>query len=91
MVKYYLKTRNSSAVKYFTRKDILHDSIDKNISINFRKSASEYKEELNKKKKAKNEKMKRLQIKSQLQSKEEAKRFVHSCQIGKESTPKTPF
>ena len=75
-VKYYLKARDTKAVSYFKRPDILHSAVDRKLCVNLKTAAAEYKADNQRKKRVIEDRQARLKLKSNLLSKAEMKRQV---------------
>ncbi|XP_053397560.1 uncharacterized protein LOC128556423 [Mercenaria mercenaria] len=63
-VKYHLKARDTSAVKLYSRKDILHDPVDTTLCVNLGKANGLYKKTLEGKRREEKEKNEMLQVPS---------------------------
>lgn len=72
-VKYWLRSTGNSATASYRRADALHDPVDNDLCQNMRVAASTYKQVLQQKREAKEEKRERLQLKDNVISKAQAK------------------
>ena len=64
-VRYKLKSENKMAIEHFSRKDILHDEVPRNLTENLRKAFSRYKTINDDKKTEKENKKRRLDVNEQ--------------------------
>lgn len=75
-VKYHLLAENKSAVKYFVKKDFLHECIDRNLVNNIRSSCRNYEDEKKSKRELKQKQIDEKKLnKEKLLSKEAAKKL----------------
>ena len=72
-VKYWFNSHQTTALKYFERKNVVNDPVDPKLCRNLKGASSQYRDKLKQRRLIREEKQKRLKLKKDLISKQQAR------------------